>query len=82
MLQRIAIALGGRSQQKFRMVLLRQLQAIHGAHRADPQGFDRMFEIIDRAGGRGEMKHVIYLAEIERPVTSCSRNSKRGSLRR
>ena len=49
------------------MILLCQLQAIHGAHRSDPQGFDRVFEIIDRARGRGEMKHIIYLAEIERP---------------
>ncbi len=57
--QGIAVAFGSGREEKGRPFGLGQAQRVMGAEGADFQGRDRQLEIIDRAGGRREMKDVI-----------------------
>jgi hypothetical protein len=43
-------------------VLPRNFEHIAGARRTDIQGLDRMFQVIHRAGERGQMKYAVDLA--------------------
>src|SRR5215469_18480884 len=61
----IAITLRRRGHEKFRMVLPGQIEAVHGAGRANLQSFDTMLQVIDRTSRRSEVKDVIDLAGIE-----------------
>ncbi len=66
--QRIAVDLGGRGEQESRLLVLGQPERVVGPERADLQGLDRQLEVINRAGGRGEMEHVIHRAGQENKV--------------
>ena len=59
--ERIAVAFGGGGEEERRLLRLRQAKRVMRAERADFQRRDRQFEIINRAGGRGEMEDVIDL---------------------
>jgi len=54
--ERIAVNFRGRGDEEARFFFLGE------AERADLQGLDRQFEIINRAGGRGEMPDIIHRA--------------------
>jgi len=59
--QRVAITLGSRREQEGRFFRFREPKGVVGAERTNFQGRDRQLEIINRAGGRSEMKNVIDL---------------------
>ena len=59
--ERVAVAFGGGGEQERRLLRLRQAKRVVRAERADLQRRNRQFEIINWAGGRGEMEDVIDL---------------------
>ncbi len=61
--QRVAVDLGGRGEQDAGAFGLGQAERVVGAQRADLEGLDRQLEIVDRAGGRGEVED-----EVDRTV--------------
>ena len=63
--ERIAVAFRSGREEERRLFRLRQAERVMRAERADFQGRDRQFEIIDRAGRRGEMENVIDLIRDE-----------------
>ncbi len=63
--ERIAVAFGGRGEQERRLLRLGEAERVVRAERADFQRRDRQFEIINRAGGRGEMEDEIDLVREE-----------------
>src|SRR6266542_4663477 len=62
MLQRIAIAFRCGSDQIFCVMLVRDLERVHGSNRADFQGVNSVDHVIDGTRGRGEVKNVIYFS--------------------
>ena len=66
--ERIAVTLGGRGEEERRLLRLGQAERVVGAERADLQRRNRQLEIIDRAGGRREMKDVIHFVRQENVV--------------
>src|SRR5664279_3780288 len=65
MLQRIAVTLRSRSQQKFCVVLLSDFQTVNRPRRPHSQGLYSMLKVIDRAGRRCEVKQIVDLPGIE-----------------
>ena len=57
--QRIAIAFRRRCKNERGFFVLGQAERVVGPKRADFQCWDRQLEVINRAGWRREMKHVI-----------------------
>src|SRR5438270_13735390 len=58
--QWIPINLRGACQKESRPLVFGQSQRLMGAQRPDLQGLNRQLEIVNRAGGRCEMPHVIH----------------------
>ena len=57
--ERVAVAFRGRGQDERRLLGLGETERVMRAERADFERGDRQFQVIDRAGGRSEMKNVI-----------------------
>ena len=55
--QRITVHLRRRSQQEPRALRLRETERLMGAEGSDLEGLDRELQVVDRAGGAGEMEH-------------------------
>jgi hypothetical protein len=55
----VAVDLGGGGEQEARALGLGQAEGVVGAQRADLEGLDRQFEVVDGAGGRGEVEDVV-----------------------
>ena len=60
--QRVAVNFGSRGQQEARVFFLGQAERLVRAERADLEGLNRQFQIINRAGRRREMPDVIHRA--------------------
>ena len=58
--QRVAVNLGGRSQEEAGPLMFGQAERLMGAQGANFEGLDRQFQVINRAGGRSEMPDVIH----------------------
>ena len=58
--QRVAVNFRGGGDQEARVFVLGQAERLVRAQRADLQGLDRDLQVINRAGGRGEMPDVIH----------------------
>ena len=58
--ERVAVNFRGGGEQEARAFVLGQAERLVRAERADLERLDRQFQIIDRAGGRGEMPDVIH----------------------
>ena len=63
--QRIAVALRGRGEEEGRLLRLGQAERVVRAVRADLQRRDRVLEVIDRAGRRGEVEDVMHFVRQE-----------------
>ena len=57
--QWIAITLAGRGEEKAAFFSRARPQGVVRPERPDLERLDRILEVVDRAGGRGEMKHII-----------------------
>ena len=60
--ERIAVNLRGGGDEEAGVLVLRQAERLVRAERADLQRLDREFQVIHRAGRRGEMPDVIHRA--------------------
>src|SRR6266511_934786 len=53
----VAVDLAGRGEQEASALLLGEAKGVVGSQRADLERLDRVAQVVDRAGGRGEMEH-------------------------